>query len=56
LPKITAQFPEVLYLIIGKTHPEVKNDGEVYRVFYKESQGVEIKNVIIHKYLSLEVL
>jgi hypothetical protein len=43
LPKI-AQFPEVLYLIIGKTHPEVvKNDGEVYREFFKENKELKIK-------------
>jgi glycosyltransferase involved in cell wall biosynthesis len=30
LPKIVTKFPNVLYLIIGKTHPEViKKDGEV---------------------------
>jgi glycosyltransferase involved in cell wall biosynthesis len=60
LPKITAQFPEVLYLIIGKTHPEVvKNDGEVYREFLqKKVKELKIqKNVLfINKYLSLEVL
>lgn len=32
LPKVVQKFPDVLYLIIGKTHPEVlKNEGEVYR-------------------------
>jgi glycosyltransferase involved in cell wall biosynthesis len=37
LPKIIAKFPNVLYLIIGKTHPEViKNEGEKYRDFLKE--------------------
>lgn len=60
LPKIAAQFPEVLYLIIGKTHPEVvKNDGEVYREFLqKKVKELKIqKNVLfINKYLSLEVL
>lgn len=34
LPKIVAQFPDVLYLVIGKTHPEVvQNEGEKYRDF-----------------------
>lgn len=60
LPEITMQFPEVLYLIIGKTHPEVvKNDGEVYREFLqKKVKELKIeKNVLfINKYLSLEVL
>ncbi len=32
LPKVIAQHPEVLYLIIGETHPVVRrNEGESYR-------------------------
>lgn len=32
LPSIIKKIPNVLFLIIGKTHPEVKNaEGEVYR-------------------------
>ncbi len=32
LPKIVARHPEVLYLIVGQTHPDVvRNDGESYR-------------------------
>ena len=32
LPTITKKFPDVLYLVIGITHPEVqKNEGEKYR-------------------------
>jgi glycosyltransferase involved in cell wall biosynthesis len=32
LPSIVAQYPEVLFLIIGKTHPSIiKNEGEIYR-------------------------
>jgi len=32
LPKIVAEFPETLFLIIGKTHPSViKKEGEKYR-------------------------
>lgn len=32
LPHIIEQHPEVIYLIVGKTHPEIlKNDGEHYR-------------------------
>ena len=32
LPNVVQKHPDVLYLIIGKTHPEVlKNEGEVYR-------------------------
>jgi glycosyltransferase involved in cell wall biosynthesis len=60
LSKIKEKFPEVLYLIIGKTHPEVvKNDGEVYREFLQNKvKELKIeKNVLfINKYLSLDVL
>jgi len=32
ISKIKAAHPEILYLIIGKTHPEIiKNEGEIYR-------------------------
>ena len=32
IAKIKNVYPEILYLIIGKTHPEIiKNEGEVYR-------------------------
>jgi len=32
LPDIVKQYPDVMFLIIGKTHPEVvKNEGEIYR-------------------------
>lgn len=60
LPKIASQFPEVLYLIIGKTHPEVvKHQGEVYRNFLQNKvKELKIKkNVLfINKYLSLDIL
>ena len=60
LPKIVAQFPNVLYLIIGKTHPEVvKNDGEKYRYFLHEKVkelNIEKHVLFINKYLSLDVL
>jgi len=60
LPRIIEKFPDVLYLIIGKTHPEVlKNDGERYREFlHKKVKELKIeKNVLfINKYLSLDVL
>lgn len=60
LPKIIAQFPDVLYLIIGKTHPEViKKDGEIYRDYlHKKVKDLNIENnvVFINKYLALDVL
>lgn len=60
LPKIVAQFPNVLYLIIGKTHPEVvKHEGEKYREFLTEKvKELRIENnvLFINTYLSLAVL
>lgn len=60
LPAIIKQCPEVLFVIIGKTHPEVvRNDGEVYR----ESLEKKVKELGLHnhvrfinKYLALPEL
>ncbi|MEI6311930.1 MAG: glycosyltransferase [Bacteroidota bacterium] len=60
LPKIIEKFPNIIYLIIGKTHPEViKNEGEKYRDFLKEKVrqlGIEKEVLFINKYLSLDIL
>jgi glycosyltransferase involved in cell wall biosynthesis len=60
LPAIVAKFPKVLYLIIGKTHPEVlKNEGEVYRDYlHKKVKELQLDNnvLFINKYLELDVL
>jgi len=57
LPAIVRQKPEVVFLIIGKTHPEVKKkEGEQYR----ESLELKVKQnslqdhvIFINKYLEL---
>ncbi len=60
LPRIVNHFPEVLYLIIGKTHPEViKQEGEVYRNFLQQKVidlGIDKHVLFINKYLSLQIL
>ena len=60
LPKIIDKFPNVIYLVIGKTHPEVlKRDGEKYRNFlYEKVHELHLENNVrfINKYLSLEEL
>jgi len=57
LPAIVEQFPNVLYLIIGKTHPGiVKNDGEIYREFLQQKVvDLNLQNHVqfVNKYLSL---
>ncbi len=60
LPHIVKQFPHVLYLIIGKTHPEVlEREGETYRDFLTDkvkALKVEKHVLFINKYLSLKIL
>ncbi|OFY34086.1 MAG: mannosyltransferase [Bacteroidetes bacterium RIFOXYA12_FULL_35_11] len=57
LPTIIKKNPEVIFLIIGKTHPEVqKEEGEKYRE--KLEQKVDSNNlrdhvIFINKYLAL---
>ena len=60
LPKIIDKFPNVLYLIIGKTHPTVvKQEGEVYRDFLEKKVidlGLQNNVKFINKYLPLNEL
>ena len=60
LPAIVEEFPNVMYLIIGKTHPSiVKNEGEKYRNFlYAKVDELKLKDNVrfINKYLSLNEL
>lgn len=60
LPEIIERFPNVIYLIIGKTHPEVKKrEGEKYRNFlYEKVLTLNLQNNVrfINRYLSLEEL
>lgn len=60
LPKIIEEFPNTLYLIIGKTHPAVvKNEGEKYRDFlYQKVLTLKLQNHVrfINKYVSLDEL
>lgn len=60
LPTIISKFPNVLYLIIGKTHPTVKaEEGEKYRNMLEDKvleHGLQGHVKFIDKYLDLEDL
>lgn len=60
LPIIINKFPNVLYLIIGKTHPTVKaQEGEKYRNFLEDKViqlGLQGHVKFIDKYLDLDEL
>lgn len=55
LPQIQRERPEILYLIIGETHPEVrKREGETYRQFLfslVESLGMEENVRFVNRFL-----
>ncbi|MFA6150184.1 MAG: glycosyltransferase [Chitinophagaceae bacterium] len=60
LPEIVAEHPEVLFLILGKTHPNiVKQEGEVYREML-ENKVRELKLekhvLFVNEFLGLEEL
>jgi len=60
LPAIIEKCPEVMFLVMGKTHPEVvKNDGEVYRKSLEhkvKELGIKDNVKFINKYLALPEL
>ena len=60
LPSIVIIHPEVVFLVMGKTHPEVvKTDGEKYREILEEKvRDLNLQNHVwfINKYLALPEL
>ncbi len=60
LPEIVKKHPEVIYLVIGKTHPEIiKKEGEKYRNMLIETvQELHLENnvLFINEYLALKQL
>lgn len=60
LPAIVEQCPEVVFLIIGKTHPEVvKNEGEKYRESLQQKvvkYALQDHVIFVNKYLALPEL
>ncbi len=57
MPKIIQKYPDVVYLVVGETHPKVREEeGESYRLELKglaKKRGVENSVKFLDKYLSL---
>lgn len=60
LPAILAEYPNVVYMILGETHPHVKaTDGEAYRLslqWLARERGVESNVIFYNRFVSLEEL
>jgi glycosyltransferase involved in cell wall biosynthesis len=60
LPAIVARYPNVVYIILGATHPHVvRNEGETYRLslqWLAQEKGVEDNVVFYNRFVSLEEL
>ncbi|WP_203295432.1 glycosyltransferase [Luteirhabdus pelagi] len=57
LPKILQKFPNTVYLVLGKTHPEIlKREGETYRdtlLKIVDNLGIKDHVIFINEYLEL---
>jgi len=60
LPAILAKHPNVVYIILGATHPHVKRlEGEAYRLslqWMAQEKGVEGQVIFYNRFVSLEEL
>jgi glycosyltransferase involved in cell wall biosynthesis len=60
LPAILARYPNVVYMIVGATHPHVvRRDGETYRLslqWMAQEKGVEGQVIFYNRFVSLEEL
>src|SRR5713226_7201647 len=60
LPAILARYPNVVYIIVGATHPHVlRRDGETYRLSLQcmaQEKGVEGQVIFYNRFVSLEEL
>jgi len=60
LPAIVARYPNVVYIIVGATHPHVlRQDGESYRLslqWVAQEKGVESHVIFYNRFVSLEEL
>jgi glycosyltransferase involved in cell wall biosynthesis len=60
MPQIVARYPEIVYIIVGATHPHViKYEGETYRLslqWLAQEKGVESNVIFYNRFVSLEEL
>jgi glycosyltransferase involved in cell wall biosynthesis len=60
LPAVIAKYPNVLFLVLGKTHPSVvKNEGEQYRTMLEgKVKELKLENHVrfVNEYLQLPIL
>src|SRR6266545_5838564 len=60
LPAILARYPNVVYIIVGATHPHViQTEGETYRLslqWLAHEKGVEANVIFYNRFVSLEEL
>ncbi len=60
LPTILARYPNLVYIILGATHPHVlRHDGETYRLslqWMAQEKGVESQVIFYNRFVSLEEL
>ena len=60
LPDIIARYPNIVYMIVGATHPHViKHEGEAYRLslqWLAQEKGVEGNVIFYNRFVSLEEL
>jgi glycosyltransferase involved in cell wall biosynthesis len=60
LPAILAKHPNVVYMVVGATHPHVlRNDGETYRLslqWLARGRGVEGHVIFYNRFVALEEL
>jgi glycosyltransferase involved in cell wall biosynthesis len=60
LPSILSEFPEVVYVVVGATHPnEVREQGEAYRLSLErlaKKNGVDSSVIFYNRFVELEEL
>jgi glycosyltransferase involved in cell wall biosynthesis len=60
MPSILAKYPNVVYMVVGATHPNVlRHDGETYRLSLQRlarNKGVEDHVIFYNRFVSIEEL